>query len=190
MTPDDITQTLQQQFGTSLKVLPPDAWQVDTGEFRVLVLLSQDGSWLRMLLPLLPAAEAKPFLAQILTANFDATQEVRYALHEEVLWGVFQHDAASLIPAVFNGALNQLLTLKQTGINPFFQDLIEIQIRQIIKAAKQQGQTLEATLQTLDRLYAEGVMGDMAAGAGTHQKTLEAWQRQLERLWPLVDETM
>lgn len=188
MTPDDITQTLKQQFGDSLKVLPPDAWQVDTNDFRLLVLLSQDGSWLRMLLPMLPAAEAQSFLAQILAANFDATQEVRYALHEGVLWGVFHHDFASLVLAGFESALNQLLAMKQAGIGPFFQDQIEVQIRQIIKAAKQQGQTLESTMKTLDRLYAEGVMGDMASGA-VYQSTLAAWQRQLERLWPQVDES-
>ena len=186
MTPDNISQLLAQRFGSLLEVLPPDAWQVDTAEFRLLVLLSQDGSWLRILLPLVPITEAQPFLAQILSANFDDTQEARYALHENVLWGVFQHDFASLTTDGFESALDRLLAMKQVGIDPFFNTLIEAQIRQIIAAAKQQGQTLESTMQTLNRLYAEGIMGDMG-GAADNKSTLEAWQRQLERLWPLVD---
>ncbi|MEO0433092.1 MAG: hypothetical protein AAF151_15510 [Cyanobacteria bacterium J06656_5] len=186
MTPKDITTLLNTRFGDACEVKPPDAWQVDTPDLRVLVLLSQDQSWLRILVPVVPMAEAQPFMAEILTANFDQTQMVRYATHENALWGVFQHDVASLGEDQFSAAIEQLLSMKTAGIEPFFNALIETRVRQIVLAAKLQGQSLEATMQTINRFYAEGMMGDMQ-DSGYGNRALAAWQRQLERLWPEVN---
>ena len=187
MTPDAITQCLRDRFGPQLAVSAPDAWQVTTPDWRLLVLLSADQSWLRLLIPIVPAPKAEPFWAQILAANFDHTQATRYALHENVLWGVFHHDRASLTLPAFEAALDRLLALQQAGIDPFFNAFLEQRLRQIIQAAKRQGQTLTETLKTLDRFYSEGLMGDMG-GDGTYEtQALAAWQRQLERLWPEVE---
>ncbi|MEM0981145.1 MAG: hypothetical protein AAGH78_12835 [Cyanobacteria bacterium P01_H01_bin.58] len=181
-----ITDYLRDRFDTAVQVSPPDAWQVETPDFRLLVLLSADQSWLRILLPIVPLPSVKDFLSQILEANFDLTQETRYALHQDVLWGVFQHDLASLTTASLDSVINRLLTMHQEGVDPFFNALVEKQIRQIIQAAKLQGQSLEETMQTLDRFYSEGMMGDMD-GSESQGKVLEAWRRQLERLWPEVE---
>ena len=179
---DDITTHLETRFGNQVQVSPPDAWQVETDDFRLLILLSTDQSWLRVLIPIVPLQVAKPYFSQILTANFDLTQEARYALHQEVLWGVFQYEFASLTEQRFESAVSRLLGMKQEGIDPFFNALVEQQIRQIIMAAKQQGQSLEETMQTLDRFYSEGMMGDMGDSEYRDQ-VLVAWRRQLERLW-------
>ena len=183
---NDITSYLHDRFGASVKTNSPDAWQVETPEFRLLVLLSADQSWLRLLIPIAPAQTVQSFLSQILEANFDLTQEARYALHQEVLWGVFLYDLATLTEERLAAAISRLLAMKQEGIDPFFNALVEKQIRQIIHAAKLQGQSLQETMQTLDRFYSEGIMGDM--GGGEYQgQVLEAWRRQLERLWPEVN---
>lgn len=181
-----ITDYLHDRFGTAVQVNLPDAWQVETSDFRLLVLLSADQSWLRVLLPIVPMSSVKAFLSQLLEANFDLTQETRYALHQDVLWGVFQHDLASLTADCFEAVINRLLTMHQEGVDPFFNAFVEQQVRQIIHAAKLQGQSLEKTMQTLDRFYSEGMMGDM--GDGEYQgQALDAWRRQLERLWPEVE---
>lgn len=187
MTPDAITAYLRDRFSDAVMVSPPDAWQVDTPELRLLVLLSQDGSWLRALTPLMPLGEAQPFLHQILGANFDLTQAVRYGCHEEVLWGVFHHDVHTLAVTDLATAIDQLIQLKAGGIDPFFNALLDSQLRQIIEAAKSQGQSLEATLKTLDRFYSEGMMGDMGEDPAYQAQALAAWQRQLERLWPHIN---
>lgn len=179
----DITNHLNQRFAEAVQHSPPDAWQVETADFRLLILLSSDRSWLRLLIPIVPGTVAQPYFSQILAANFDLTQEVRYALHQDVLWGVFQYDLASLTEVRFEAAISRLLGMKQEGIDPFFNALVEQQIRQIILAAKQQGQSLEETMQTLDRLYSEGVMGGLDEGREYKERVLGAWQRQLERLW-------
>ena len=85
MTPTEITHTLSELFGTSTQQLAPGSWQVETPQMRLLVLLSDDLSWLRVLIPIAPASEALPFAQQLLETNFDDTQESRYALHQGVL---------------------------------------------------------------------------------------------------------
>lgn len=181
-----ITDYLEARFREQVQYSPPDAWQVETSAFRLLVLLSTDQSWLRLLVPIVPVQSAQPFLRQILEANFDLTQEARYAVHEEVLWAVFHHDREALTEPQLAAAIDRLLAMKQAGVDPFFNTLVEQQITQIIRAAKLQGQTLAETMQTLDRFYSEGMMGDMAT-SDFQGPVLEAWRRQLERLWPEVD---
>ena len=187
MIKEEIVKTLTDSFGASVQTSDANSYQVETDQFRVLVLLSDDQSWLRILVPIVPAQDAQPYLAELLEANFDTTQEVRYALHQEVLWGVFQHGFAGLTIADFTTAIQRLLALHELGIDAGFNTFAEKRIRQIIQAAKRQGQSLELTMQTLDRFYQEGMMGDMEMGARSREEVLSAWQRQLERLWSEVE---
>ncbi|MEH2254753.1 hypothetical protein [Nostoc sp.] len=191
MTPKEIAATLTELFGTSavgalaqpVVDIAPGEWQIDTSNFRLLVLLSEDNTWLRVLLPIVPIQEAQPFLEQFLEANFDDTQEVRYALYEGVIWGVFQHNSGTLVSADLSNAINRLVSLHQARLDNVFNRLIESRIRQIIQAAKQQGQSLQATMQTLERFYAEGMMGEINQTSQGREEVLTAWRRQLERLW-------
>jgi hypothetical protein len=187
MTPPEITTVLKDLFGDAVQVNEPESWQVDLDNLRLLVLLSDDRSWLRALVTIAPMQEALPFMQQLLIANFDETQETRYAFFEGLLWGVFQHSRDSLSFTDFRAAIARLLTLQQQGLNAAFSQLAETQVRQIIRAAKQQGQSLEATLQSLERFYEEGVMGDMNAGSESRGQVLGAWRYQLERLWEEVE---
>lgn len=188
MKPQEIADKLTELFGAAaVQTTQPDAWQVETPQLRLLVLLSQDHSWLRLLIPIAPDQDAQPFLEQLLEANFDDTQETRYALNQNVLWGVFQHNCETLRSEDFSAAIARLVSLRQQGLSSSFNQFADSRIRQIIKAAKQQGQSLEATLQTLDRFYQEGLMGDLDQGTESREQVLAAWQRQLERLWPEVE---
>lgn len=186
MTPEQIDDTLKELFGAAAQLRAPGSWQVDTDNLRILVLLSNDTSWLRILVPIAPAPEALPFAQQLLEANFDDTQETRYALHQDVLWGVYHHPRETITKSDLSAALARLLSLHEKGISEFFNQMIEARIRTIIKVAKQQGQSMSGTLQTLDRLYAEGILGEMNEGPESREQVLAAWRRQLERLWPEV----
>lgn len=183
MIPSELSTELTTLFGAAAAQLAPGSWQVDTPDFRLLVLLSDDESWLRLLVAIAPAQDAQPFFEQLLEANFDLTQEARYALQQGVLWAVFQHGLSGLTIADFRAAMQRLIDLRLKGLDECFNRLIENRVRQIIRAAKQQGQSLEMTLQTLDRFYQEGLMGDMTAGTQAREDTLSAWRYQLERLW-------
>ncbi len=139
-----------------------------------------------MLVPIVPLSEAQPFLKEILAANFDQTQMAHYAAYEEALWGVFQHCLETLDPMDFSVALDHLLSMKTSGVSPFFQTLVETRVRQLIMAAKLQGQSMEATMQTINRFYAEGMMGNME-DSSYGERALAAWKQQLERLWHEVN---
>jgi hypothetical protein len=83
MTPEEISSTLTELFvSASVQAIAPGSWQIETQSFRLLVMLSDDQSWLRVLLPIMSAQEAAPFIQQLLEANFDDTQQVRYAIHQ------------------------------------------------------------------------------------------------------------
>ncbi|MFQ4142786.1 hypothetical protein [Chlorogloeopsis sp. ULAP02] len=188
MTPTEIAGTLAELFSAEATVaIAPGSWQVETPAFRLLVLLSDDGSWLRVLLPIVPAQQARPFLEQFLEANFDETLQVRYASHQGVIWGVFQHNCSSLSVEDLRDAIAQLISLQEVGLDDVFNRLIESRVRQIILAAKMQGQSLEFTMQNLERFYAEGLMGDENQTSQAREETLAAWRRQLERLWPEIE---
>lgn len=188
MKPKEITDKLTELFGTAaIQTTQPGTWQVETPQLRLLVLLSENQSWLRILIPIAPALEAQPFFEQLLEANFDDTQETRYALNQNVLWGVFQHNCETLDAEDFSEAVARLLSLRHRGLDESFDQLVDSRIRQIIQAAKQQGQSLEATLQTLDRFYREGLMGDLEQGQESREQVMQAWQRRLETLWPQVE---
>lgn len=188
MKPEEITQKLTELFDAgALRNPQSGVWEVQMPDMRLLVLLSEDQSWLQMLIPIAPATEAEPFFAQLLQANFDETHETRYALNQNVIWGVFQHNRESLTPEDFSSAIARLVSLHQRGLSRSFDQLVDTRIRQIIQVAKQQGQSLEATLQTLDRFYREGLMGNLEQGAESREQVLTAWQRQLERLWSEVE---
>lgn len=184
MKPEEVTQYLAELFTQgAIQQSSPESWQVEVETMRLLVLLSDDRSWLRILAPLASAEEAQPFLEQLLEANFDLTQETRYALQQGALWGMFQHSFNTLTEEDFKSAIARLVVLHQQGLSGSFNQFVELRIQQIIQAAKQQGQSLETTLQNLDRFYEEGLMGDMGQGAAAREEVLAAWRYQLERLW-------
>ncbi|MBW4525503.1 MAG: hypothetical protein KME18_09955 [Phormidium tanganyikae FI6-MK23] len=187
MTLDELTSTLSALFGEQVQSLAAGSFQIETPQFRLLVLLSDDQSWLRVLLPIAPAQDAEPYWEQLLESNFDLTQETRYALHQGVLWTVFQHSMAGLSIEDLQSVIQRLLALRQQGLDEIFNTFVDKRIRQIVQGAKRQGQSLEATMQTLDRFYQEGVMGDLAMGSQSRSETMEAWQRQLRRLWDEVE---
>lgn len=187
MTLDELTSTLSILFDKQVQTLGAGSFQIETPQFRLLILLSDDQSWLRVLLPIAPAQDAEPYWEQLLESNFDLTQETRYALHQGVLWGVFQHSMTGLAIDDLQSAIQRLISLQQQGLDEAFNVFVEKRIRQIVQAAKRQGQSLEATMQTLDRFYQEGIMGDLAMGSQSRSETMEAWQRQLRRLWDEVE---
>lgn len=188
MHPTDIATVLTECFPEAVAQPSPETWQVDTPELRLLALLSADGSWLRLLVPIATAREAEPFREQLLEANFDLTQSVRYASSEGLLWGVFHHAVGSLTADDLREAIARLTLLKQQGLDAAFDAYVEGNMRQIVRAAKQQGQSLQATLQNIDRFYAEGLLGDSDQTPEQRERTLAAWRSRLERLWDEEEE--
>jgi Tir chaperone protein (CesT) family len=187
MIVQDIDPILSSIYGAELKSIEAGLWQIETAQYRLLVLLSEDQSWLRMMIPIAPAAEAEPFLELLMENNFDETGEARYGLHQDALWAVFQQGLESLSRDGFLSAIAQLVRMQEQGLSHCFDQFVDRQVTTIIRAAKQQDMTLDMTVQNLDRFYQEGVMGDLDTSAAEREGTLAAWRERLERLWPLID---
>jgi hypothetical protein len=187
MVIDEIDPILASLYESGIQAIEPGLWQVETLTHRLLILLSEDQSWLRMMIPITSAAEAEPFWKELLERNFDDTGEVRYGIHQDALWAVFQHALPSLTSEDFVAAIAQLTNLQERGLTDCFDRYADEQIALIIQAAKQQKMSLEATLQNLDRFYQEGVMGDLDSTPEVRAVTLEAWRNRLQRLWPTVE---
>jgi hypothetical protein len=183
VTPENIQTFLTNRFGTTLKIVDTDSYQVETPDYRLLIILSAQQSWIRILVPIAPAADAMTFMEEFLSANFDATLETRYAINQEVLWGVWQHSVAGLTTEDLNTAIDHSIDLKRVGVDRAFQDFSTKQVKAIVSIAKKRGDTLAQTMQTLDRFYAEGILGDLGATEDIRQEMMTAWQYQLERLW-------
>jgi len=188
MTLEEIAGTLTELFGAeAVGAIAPGSWQVETSSFRLLVLLAEDHTWLRVLLPIVPIEAAQQFLEQFLEANFDDTQEVRYALYEGAVWGVFKHNSSTLVSADLSSAIAKLTFLHETGLNDAFNRLIETRIQQIILAAKRQGQSLHSTMQNLERFYTEGLLGEIEPTPEAQEQVLAVWRHQLERWWDQIE---
>jgi hypothetical protein len=188
MKTEEITLILTELFNyEAIAHETQDTWQVESEGFRLLVILSEDRSWLRLLTPIAPAAEAQAFFGQLLEANFESTGEIRYALGQNVLWGAFYHRLESLTKEDLINAIASSMALAQKGLSDSFGQLIEERIRQIIRAAKLQNQSLETTLQTLERFYQEGMLGGLDQEPQEREEFLAAWKYQLKRLWSEVE---
>jgi len=175
-----ITQILPQ---ATVNHETEDIWQIEHQGMTILVVLSEDRSWLRILTAIAPIQEVQPLLIPILEANFETTGEIRYALAENVLWAVFHHRLASLIAEDFCHAISSLVSLAEQGLSGLFKQFMEKRILAIIKASKLQGQTKTSTYQTLERFYQEGMLGGMDQTSEERAKFLSAWKYQLDRLW-------
>ncbi len=160
-----------------------DTWQIDHDGIKILVILSEDKSWLRILTTIAPVQEVQPLLTSILEANFETTGEIRYALAENVLWAVFHHRVSSLIEEDFVLAISSLVSLAEQGLSGLFRQLMEKRILAVIKASKLQGQTKTTTYQTLERFYQEGMLGGIDQTPEQREIFLSAWKHQLDRLW-------
>ena len=189
MNPEEITSILERYFDSDrIEHKTEDTWQINNDNLCLLVILSADSSWLRLLTPIASVREAQSLLPQLLENNFALTQEVRYAISQGVVWGVFHHRLASLTPEDLESAIAVLVSLAEKGLTDAFNQLIEQRIRQIIQSAKAQGQSLETTYQTLDRFYQEGMLGGVDQDPQQREQFLAAWKFQLERLWSEVPE--
>ena len=181
----EIIEPILKQIFSTAKVThkSEDVWQIEHDGMTLLIILSEDKSWLRILTAIAPLQEIQPLLIPILEANFENTGEIRYALAENVLWAVYHHRIASLVEEDFCQAINSLVSLAKQGLSGLFKQLMEKRILAIIKASKHRGQTKTNTYQTLERFYQEGILGGMDQTPEQREMFLAAWKHQLDRLW-------
>ncbi len=188
MTPAELQDVFRSRYGEeAVTVVAPEAFKVEFHSLILYGILSRDHLWVRLLAPVASADEARPFLEQLMAANFEDTETVRYALQDEMLWLVFQHQLERLQRLDLEEAVMMLTDLRKEGLEILASNRMEMQLQQIIQANKSRGQSLESTLQTLQHFYQEGLMGGLDQPADEREATLDAWRFQLTRLWDTVE---
>lgn len=186
---EELLSLLTDKFETSLEPAGNSIWRVSmdhgawTDQGELVILLSGDESWLRLMVPIASATQSQPFLQELLELNFEATTFIKYAIAQQMLWGVFNHPLQTLHEQDLKIAIAGLITLRKEGLSHCFENHVDRQVRLIITASKRQGLTLQATLQNLERFYREGIIGDLSDSGETIQLTLTRWRDRLERLW-------
>jgi hypothetical protein len=186
---EDLLSLLNTEFNAPLESAGNLIWRLPiqpgdtTQQGEIVVLLSEDQSWVRLMVPIAPISQAQPFLQELLELNVEATTFNRYAIAQKMLWGVFNHPLQTLQKSDVHLAIIGLVELKTQGLTHCFETHADRQVRLIISASKRQGLTLKATLQNLERFYREGIIGDLSDSRETIQLTLTRWRDRLERLW-------
>ncbi len=176
-------QTVLAAIGGTLSELAPGQWQLEAENWRVLVLTSVERDWLRIMVPIMPQAEALPLIQQLLEANFDRTRETRFALGNGLLWGMYQHRLSSVSAPDLHSALEQLKVLHSRGFQDAFEELADAKLHEIASALSEQGKALGDAIQLLERLYEEGVLGMLQASREDRELTLQIWRAKLTRIW-------
>ncbi|MCM1982179.1 hypothetical protein [Lyngbya confervoides] len=183
----EVLNHLHHQLGGFPSAAGDHLWTLDVSSDSWMIQVSEDTQWLRIQVPIATASQAKPFLRDLMEFNFELTGLVRYALSNQVLWCTFHHSLATLQETDLAVGVKCLLDLKRQGLSGCFEAHVDQQVRLIIAASKGQGLTLEATLKNLERLYREGIIGDLNDPGDTIQQTLSRWRERLSRLWPEVE---
>lgn len=183
MNLESLLSHLNSKFETPLSEAGENFWRHTWDSGELILMLSEDQSWVRMMIPIASMTQAQPFFQELLELNFEETTLVRYAIAHGMLWGVFNHPMETLQVKDIELAFNCLLTLQQQGVTRCFDVHADRQVRLIIQASKRQGLSLKATLQNLERFYREGIIGDLSDSGATIQLTLTRWRDRLERLW-------
>jgi len=104
------------------------------------------------------AQAAEPF-STATEANFDDTQQTHAPSGSS---GVFQHSRESLVQTDFQ--------MRSRDLSPYIRRVYLTCLTSWLKVVfvrlsrQQKGQSLEATLQNLDRFYEEGILGDLEQG--------------------------
>ena len=87
-------------------------WQFTLAKHQVFVITDPIAERMRIMVPIGDAkALSEPLLTRLMQANFDSALDARYAVAQDVLWGVFIHPLTSLDEKGFVSGLAQAIAV-------------------------------------------------------------------------------
>ena len=87
-------------------------WQFTLAKHQVFVITDPLAERMRIMVPIGDAkALSEPLLTRLMQANFDSALDARYAVAQDVLWGVFIHPLTSLDEKGFVSGLAQAIAV-------------------------------------------------------------------------------
>ena len=122
-------------------VLEEPAWIFSLEGLEVIVVYDIDADRMRIIIPIGPATDIpRDELVRLMQANFDSALDARYAIAQDMLWGVFIHPLSELSDDEFLTALGETANIVITYGTTYSSGLMifgggdsaEIQRRQLI----------------------------------------------------------
>lgn len=189
MNPHQLLLQLQQNLSQSPILLAEDLWQLISPPLDLLVMFSNDRSWVRLLLPIASVVEGHPFFQELLEQNFEATGMTHYAIAQGVIWAIFHHPMATLQETILATVLEQFKQLQGQGLGVCVTHHQDKHLQLIIENSRRQGLTREVTLQWLARLSCidqDHPIHEVPNAIWVPEPTkLNELRERLEQLWPL-----
>jgi hypothetical protein len=104
----------------------PGFWTAPSGNFTVYIVTDEKHNRMRIMIPVQKLdKDDKDLPGKLLSANFDRALDVKYAVHDGVIWSLFMHPLRSLTEEALDNALKQVRTLAEnTGTTFSSSDLI------------------------------------------------------------------
>lgn len=94
------------------KTLSPTAWQFRVEGREVMLVSDPAADRMRIMTPIAPADGLEPaMLLRLMQANFDSALDARYAVAQNLLWGVFVHPLSSLSDRQLLSGLGQTVNV-------------------------------------------------------------------------------
>jgi len=88
----------------------PGYWEMLYRDRQLVCLTDEDNNRMRIISPIIEAKSLeKELLLDLLTANFHAALDVKYAISQGVLWSVYIHPLEELSDGELEGAINQVV---------------------------------------------------------------------------------
>ena len=89
-----------------------NVWQFELGKRQVIVITDPIAERMRIMVPIVEAQSLDNLaLTRLMQANFDSALDARYAVAQDILWGIFIHPLNSLDEKGFVSGLAQTLAV-------------------------------------------------------------------------------
>lgn len=111
-----------ERIGALIVAVDPDAqnnegraWQLTIEGLTAVVVMDPNADRMRIMTPIAKAGTVgEAMLKRLMQANYDSALDARYAIAQDVLWGVFIHPLSSLNDDLFLSGLGQTINVART----------------------------------------------------------------------------
>jgi hypothetical protein len=184
---EDISPTLQTILDSEVHPIAPGIWGGTTPNFHLLILLSKDQTELQILLSLIPVLDTSAH-PEVITAYAGLFQKADYTVLENMVWAVFPYPLDLIDAAELTNTALSLFERHEHFLIDYHQSVADKQMRRIIQTSKQSGRSLDGTLQFLEYIYRENLLGELLEeDEPGREAVLARWRSQIIEIWEAED---
>lgn len=92
-----------------------NVWRIAVQERALMVIADEGADRMRIVTPIIEVEHLEPELFErMLTANYDAALDARYAIANQLVWGAFIHPLSDLTPSLLLSGIGQVVNVAVT----------------------------------------------------------------------------